>query len=907
MKDYDSNKERASARDKPRKRMLESSSDCSFLERALASDPRPQTLDMHNVVEGIDIQGLKTRRQCRKLERSVGLEGTVVSLSINPQVESFEKRRRHKTREDRYEPKRALVNPKSQVNREKKREKKEKAKSRRKVPRNTGEDLMHQFSSKSVGLDRLTVCALKSALSGDLLIIIRCVPLIPLVYSKTAEPLLLGDDVDVSNVASRFVRSTNAVSTVPDLAFSEMEFLRRPKHYPAGMEEENSLSKSREKEKRRSQRAQNEISEYFKPSTEASVEVEKADRQKASYASNVDHKLRQGEIGKHRYQSSYSKSTSQSIDLSKQPFLGLDRRYAFEQLAAMPHLRGQMVQPGVVPVMTRNLSDRDTTYYTWSDSARSPDISQNKQKTCSVVSTTPESIRQMLNDTGIFRNTGIDRTTSRIHEKAREEPVESKVYTKAARLSKIPNCVSPPTHSRKSSHTTVQSRQQVETGEPTLRIRRSPCEPQKRHLYETGSRARDGGEVLHPAKPIIQHYRAETGWQEHSTDREGVTHYRLSKANGSQHGISRQVIAQGAYVKHAPTTSTAVRGVDDTNNTTLSARAPEAERTMPHIQSTEQVMYEESSAETAVHCPPLSSGVKKPERDSCSTGTDEAKPLADPFTNHGHLIQSSKAATSDLIAERQVDTVRVTDGLQAPSRTTETITELPITYKRANDGIDQIGGSNIAGHVHEATRGPVFEGLPVRGSWPSRAIGPIYSSHTVYPPMIIESLYNHQLENRILHDLADPNYNQSVLMEQVLHRFDTPLMEHSHNGDSELYDTFESEYELVNGTSNLQEYDLTFSNELDSGPYVVEEAEEEPTLWVNHDISHQAAARQHIYEGSHSADSLNQQQSSVIDSNFNGEGHYYHRSHTPVRGLVRAEDGGEHHDLNPFWRPRRQY
>jgi hypothetical protein len=160
VKDYDSNKERASSRDKPRKHMLESS-DCSFLERALASDPHPETLDTHNVVEGIKIQESKKRHQRRKLERSVSLEGSVVSLSINPHVEFFEKRRRHKTRQDRDEPKRALVDPKSQVNRKKQREKKGKVKSRRKVPRNTGEDLMHQFSSKSVGLDRLTVCALK--------------------------------------------------------------------------------------------------------------------------------------------------------------------------------------------------------------------------------------------------------------------------------------------------------------------------------------------------------------------------------------------------------------------------------------------------------------------------------------------------------------------------------------------------------------------------------------------------------------------------------------------------------------------------------------------------------------------------------------------------------------------------
>ena len=162
MNDYDPKKEHASAQGKHRKRMLDSSSDCSFLECALALDPRPETVHKHNMVEGIEMrEKSKTRRQRRKLERSVGLEGSVVSLSINQRVESFEKRKRHKTCEDRYEPKMALVDSKSQVNREKQGQKKRKPKSRLKVPRAAGEDLMHQFSSKSVGLDRLTVSAVK--------------------------------------------------------------------------------------------------------------------------------------------------------------------------------------------------------------------------------------------------------------------------------------------------------------------------------------------------------------------------------------------------------------------------------------------------------------------------------------------------------------------------------------------------------------------------------------------------------------------------------------------------------------------------------------------------------------------------------------------------------------------------
>jgi hypothetical protein len=155
---YDSNKEHANAKDNPRKRWLKSSSDCSFLERALPSDPLSKNLEVDNVSKSIEqTKGSKTRRQRQKFERSNSLEGSFVPLSIKPQVESFEKRRRHKTREDRYGPKVALVDPKTQANWQKKSGRKEKSKSRRKFPRSSSKKLMDQFSSKNVGHDRLTV------------------------------------------------------------------------------------------------------------------------------------------------------------------------------------------------------------------------------------------------------------------------------------------------------------------------------------------------------------------------------------------------------------------------------------------------------------------------------------------------------------------------------------------------------------------------------------------------------------------------------------------------------------------------------------------------------------------------------------------------------------------------------
>lgn len=696
--------------------------------------------------------------------------------------------------------------------------------------------------------------------------------------------------MDVGNVYLALIGSANTVSTVPDLAFSEMEFLRRSKQRPAKMEEKKSLSKSQEKEKRRSERAQNEISEYFKPSTNVRVEVEKADRQQASYTSNVDYNLRQGEIGKDRYQSS---------DLSKERFLGLDRRHAFEQLAAMPHLRGQMVQLGVAPDMTRKLSDRDTTYYTWSDSARSPVVSQNKKMTGSVVSTTPESVRQMLNDTGIFRNTGVDRTTGGMHERARNKPVRPEVQMKTPRFSKIPNCVSPATPARKSSHTNIQSRRPPEAAEPALRIDPSSHEVQERHLYESGSRARDGGEVHRPAKPTIQHYSAESGWQEHSTFREDMMCSHLSKVEASQQGISRQVIAQGAYVKHSPTTNAAIR----------SAEPPEADKMMPQQQNVELMIHKETNAEIPVHLPHPSRGVEREEEYAYIAEIDKTKSLPDPCVNQGDPLQSSMATISDPSAKYHLDTILVTTGVPIPSRTLETIPDLPFTYERAKSGLDQTGGTNIEGSVHPAVRVHVFGGLPVRGSWQGGVSRPT-SSYAISPPLIVEPLYSHQLENRIPYSLINQHQDQhrGKLQEQIINRFDTHSMGHTHNEEGEPYDAFEGECEQINDTADPHDYDLMFSNEGYSECYVeVEEEDPTPSEPLNNDISDQDVTREDLYEGGQSPCLLDQQQSLVMSANLNGEAHYYYLSHEPLRELEREEESRKHYDLGRFWRPHRQY
>jgi hypothetical protein len=52
---------------------------------------------------------------------------------------------------------------------------------------------------------------------------------------------------------------------VPDLVFSEMEFLQHPSRHPVAKGVSRVTSKSREKDKRRASREHDEISMFFKP------------------------------------------------------------------------------------------------------------------------------------------------------------------------------------------------------------------------------------------------------------------------------------------------------------------------------------------------------------------------------------------------------------------------------------------------------------------------------------------------------------------------------------------------------------------------------------------------------------------------------------------------------------------
>jgi hypothetical protein len=93
----------------------------------------------------------------RPKKRKIASSDSESSADSHVRHETFKKRDRHKTREDRYEPKKKKHQSEKQDGERKWKKKREKKGDKKKAARKAGEDIMNNFSSKSVAQNRLTV------------------------------------------------------------------------------------------------------------------------------------------------------------------------------------------------------------------------------------------------------------------------------------------------------------------------------------------------------------------------------------------------------------------------------------------------------------------------------------------------------------------------------------------------------------------------------------------------------------------------------------------------------------------------------------------------------------------------------------------------------------------------------
>lgn len=142
---------------RPKPYQEHASSDSSLLEASKMPvvDERTRIPQKTNVA----IRG-HVKERTRSHKNQMNVLSTVTSTSsgssaVQPKQGAFEKRARHKTREDRYDTKRKA--DKSEAVDKRIRTRREKRGDRKKAARKASEDLMNNFASNKIGQDRLTV------------------------------------------------------------------------------------------------------------------------------------------------------------------------------------------------------------------------------------------------------------------------------------------------------------------------------------------------------------------------------------------------------------------------------------------------------------------------------------------------------------------------------------------------------------------------------------------------------------------------------------------------------------------------------------------------------------------------------------------------------------------------------
>ncbi|KAI1096084.1 hypothetical protein F5B19DRAFT_218935 [Rostrohypoxylon terebratum] len=281
---------------------------------------------------------------------------------------NFEKRPRHKTREDKYETKKRKRGHEDGTRGHEEDRRKKRKKAQGKKSAMSSKNVVNKFTSDAVLNDRITV-----------------------------QPHLKPGIFDNGRTSKR--------QPVSDLAFSEMQFLKHQKrnHQP------KPLSKSRLREKRREDREMEEVSSFFLP--HGADRKNQTPRPRGTIPNN---NRRDAEYQTKQFTSTrFQGIPPPELPPYSDPTYVSPHDETVETLALSPH---GCVDDG-------KDSGKSTTYFIWSTSHYSPRIRRRENSSSpdvsgSVWTTTPEKIRRDLIATGIYRDTGIPSYDDRLAEQS---------------------------------------------------------------------------------------------------------------------------------------------------------------------------------------------------------------------------------------------------------------------------------------------------------------------------------------------------------------------------------------------------------------------------------------------------------------------------------------------------------
>jgi len=293
-----------------------------------------------------------------------------------------------------------------------------------------------------------------------------------------------------------------------------MDFLQRSNRHLSSTKEDKVNSKSREKEKRKAARAQDEISTFFKPKK---MPLQPIDWNKGNEPSPKHPEDRSEYINRvqldflQRYH-----EPSQPFDVPKKPNIGSGRNGPSDILSAsLNHSHLTSNPNNNVSDSGSKLSGRAMTYISWSESqisrgATSRDLSKVGR---TQASPTPESVRRSLENTGIFRDTGISMSARRAAVPSDDHERSSK---QGGRRASETSARTPDTPESTKRVVTRARTRSAELSCPHSRHRPDPQEEAevsntKDILAQVGDKATKRERI------IIEHFDPNSGWHERPT------------------------------------------------------------------------------------------------------------------------------------------------------------------------------------------------------------------------------------------------------------------------------------------------------------------------------------------------------------------------------------------------------
>ncbi|KAM0128781.1 hypothetical protein ACHAP3_008169 [Botrytis cinerea] len=487
------------------------------------------------------------KERTRSHKSQMNVPSTVTSTSsrssaVQPKQEAFEKRARHKTREDRYDTKRKA--DKSEAVDKPIRTRREKRGDRKKAARKASEDLMNNFASNKIGQDRLTVRPSN------------------------------GPGIFQNGRASSPPRRRG----LPDLAFSEMEFLQRSGK-KSHVNDSIVVPKSQAKEKRKAARAQDEIAEFFKPSKTPVRDNSSTMDHLTSPTSIVKVSLYERQLRKDRENDRHWYYTE---DLTAR--IGEKRSHLMEPASKQVQFNELQFPEKLTPKLhSEEISNRKLHYetvdsvVTWSESQNSPGATmasrRAKEQYCQrQISATPDSIRNSIERTGIFKDTGIESSSRR--KSNMQQPVNEELQG-AGGKDVISTIDSPVETSREFSNlgkvSIINSR---EIGRPPS-FQQPDCLPQlPSHIQKKTEQPLSKGKIPIAVdvrddglrRIVVEYYDSNRGWyrgEESESPSRSPEHPSKPTTALITRPLTRQQIARNARIKRPSTTLPVIREASD--------------------------------------------------------------------------------------------------------------------------------------------------------------------------------------------------------------------------------------------------------------------------------------------------------------------------------------------------------